>query len=64
MYKFYRCAAFDHDHVWPIQSLQPFSESRPTCIGNTSYDISLLTCTLCPINSLPSRNGKSCFIHN
>lgn len=31
------------------------------CSGNTTYDISLLVCTLCPINSVPNINGKGYF---
>ena len=33
------------------------------CSGNTTYDISLLVCTLCPINSVPNINGKGYAFH-
>lgn len=33
------------------------------CSGNTTYDISLLVCTLCPINSVPNINGKRYAFH-
>ena len=55
-----RSLAFDNDHdlSWPEQAFQPFSESRTVCSGNMSYDISRLTCSLCPVNSIPNSNGK------
>jgi len=57
-----RSLAFDNDHdlSWPEQAFQPFSESRSVCSGNMSYDISRLTCSLCPINSIPNHNGIGC----
>ena len=56
----HRSLAFDNDHdlSWPEQAFQPFSESRAHCSGNMSYDISRLTCSLCPVNSIPNSNGK------